>query len=263
MRNDHQDETPIIPSLQGEMRQPLQRPAMPSAPQKHGNLPLLGLILLLGAAFAVLAWWSQQQLEILSARIVATQDSFARVTEDAAGQLKNISGKVVATESSVTSERENLKLRIKQLEIALQDSNHRLLGVEQQLKELVAQQRQIQELRDAQAHLDTLLPALQAGNEQSLRQLQVLEQQQQRLQQNQESFANQQVEHSHQLAGLQEAGNLHDGIKRLEDELLVLKTALETPSGIQRSEFDNFRNQTVRNLTTLQEQIRTLQYPGR
>ena len=49
-------------------------------------------------------------------QLVATQESFARISEDAAGRLQDISGKVVATESSVTGENEALKLRLKQLE---------------------------------------------------------------------------------------------------------------------------------------------------
>ena len=52
---------------------------------------------------------------MLEMQLVATQESFARISEDAAGRLQDISGKV-ATESNVTTESEAVKLRIKQLE---------------------------------------------------------------------------------------------------------------------------------------------------
>ena len=58
---------------------------------------------------------------------MATQESFARISEEAAGRIQDISGKVVATESSVTSGNEALKLQVKQLENRLVE-----LGKQQQ-----------------------------------------------------------------------------------------------------------------------------------
>ncbi len=52
---------------------------------------------------------------------MATQESFARISEDAAGRLQDISGKVVAGQSNVMSDSEALKLQLKQLESKLQD----------------------------------------------------------------------------------------------------------------------------------------------
>ena len=63
-----------------------------------------------------------------------------------------------------------------------------------------------------------------------------------------------------QLASLNQSKD-SAAIRRLEDEVLVLRSSLETrPAGeISRSEYDTFRQQTTRNITTLQEQWRTLQ----
>ena len=55
---------------------------------------------LLGASFIALAglgWWSFQQISLMEQQLVATQESFARISEEAAGRLQAISGKVAAS----------------------------------------------------------------------------------------------------------------------------------------------------------------------
>ena len=64
-------------------------------------------------------------------QLVATQESFARISEEAAGRIQDISGKVVATESSVTSGSEALKLQVKQLENKLAETGQAAAGGEQ------------------------------------------------------------------------------------------------------------------------------------
>lgn len=74
---------------------------------------------LLGASFIALAglgWWSFQQISLMEQQLVATQESFARISEEAAGRLQAISGKVEASESGVTSSSEALKLQLRQLQ---------------------------------------------------------------------------------------------------------------------------------------------------
>lgn len=62
-------------------------------------------------ALGGLGWWSFQQISLMEQQLVATQESFARISEEAAGRIQDISGKVVATESPVTSGSEALKLK--------------------------------------------------------------------------------------------------------------------------------------------------------
>jgi hypothetical protein len=76
-----------------------------------------------------LAWWSFQQISLMEQQLVATQESFARISEEAAGRLQDISGKVVASQTNVTSDSEALKLQIKQLESKLQDQSQQQQGV--------------------------------------------------------------------------------------------------------------------------------------
>ncbi len=104
--------------------------------------PLWALVGALFFAFAGLAWWSFQQISLMEQQLVVTQESFARISEEAAGRLQDISGKVVASQTNVTSDSEALKLQIKQLESKLQDqsnSNKAWLGQTSDLDKRLAQ----------------------------------------------------------------------------------------------------------------------------
>jgi len=126
MRNDANDDFDDVPSLRMRAdipddddfmpnRQPhvQARPAPVAAAKVKGPStgPLWALIGALLCAFAFLAWWSFQQISLMEQQLVATQESFARISEDAAGRLQDISGKVVAGQSNVMSDSEALKLQ--------------------------------------------------------------------------------------------------------------------------------------------------------
>ena len=136
MRNDANDDFDDIPSLRMRAdipddddflpnRQPhvQARPAPVVADKVKGPStgPLWALVGALLCALGFLAWWSFQQISLMERQLVATQESFARISEDAAGRLQEFSGKVVAGQSNVMSDSEALKLQIKQLESKLQD----------------------------------------------------------------------------------------------------------------------------------------------
>src|SRR3990167_10207104 len=140
MRNDAHDELDHVPSLTTDMldrddfdtdhhESPRGAPsrAAAAAPKAASTGALWALVGALTIALGGLGWWSFQQISLMEQQLVATQESFARISEDAAGRLQDISGKVVATESSVTGENEALKLRLKQLENKLAE-----LGKQQQ-----------------------------------------------------------------------------------------------------------------------------------
>ena len=137
------------------------------APKSASTGPLWALLGASLIALAGLSWWSFQQISLMEQQLVATQESFARISEDAAGRLQDISGKVVATESSVTGENEALKLRLKQLENKLAE-----LGKQQQTvgTQQGAQGKRLEQLAaDVKAQvasagqLDSKLKALDAG----------------------------------------------------------------------------------------------------
>jgi len=279
MRNDSLDELDDVPSLTIDGRKPAvaahapavdapryqAAPAQAAAP-RGGRLPWL-LVGLLLPALAGLGWWSQQQLVRLEQQLVATQESFARISEDAAGRLKDISGKVVATESSVTSENEGLKLRIKQLESKLAQLGKQQQAADDRNQE---QSRQIEALRGE-------LKSQQAGNAQLLAALKEqqtgvasLESRMQGLVGEQAALKAAQGEAGKlegrvdslggEVAALKKQGNPNQAISRLESDLLVLRSELDNrPANAGNAEMDAFRAQMTRNITTLQAQVQNLQ----
>src|SRR5690606_41372471 len=173
MRNDAHDELDDIPSLTATRErpypepelEPLHKPADSSlAPERvrkkrrSANVaPLSIMIGLLGGALLPLGWWGKVQIERLEAQLGATQDSFARISEDAAGRLQDISGKMVATESNVTTEGEALKLRIKQLEGQVLELLEQQRALATQQQSLVGRQgNQDQRLQEQAGRVETV-----------------------------------------------------------------------------------------------------------
>jgi len=147
MRNDAKDDFDNVPSLRADLGDdddfvPTAATSVRSRTTPVVNVkrastgPLWALVGALLIAFAGLAWWSFQQISLMGQQLVATQESFARISEEAAGRLQDISGKVVASEASVNNGSEALKLQIKQLEAQLQEQGKQQLGVAGQATEL-------------------------------------------------------------------------------------------------------------------------------
>ena len=220
---------------------------------------LLGAVLL---AFAGLAWWSFQQLSMMEQQLVATQESFARISEEAAGRLQDISGKVVASESTINSGSEALKLQIKQLE-------DKLLEQHQQQQGAVAGQQGELDKRFEQINAALLaqVSAQQASNTQLSTEVKALGTELATLKASvaeQGKLDAQLKSVSADVATLKKQGNPAAAIQRLEQDLLVLKSELETrpaaaPAQGSTAEFDLFRGQVTRNINTLQSQIQNLQ----
>ena len=262
MRNDAKDDFDNVPSLRADVGDDDDFEPSPATSVRSRNTPVVKvksastgpLWALIGAlliAFAGLAWWSFQQISLMGQQLVATQESFARISEEAAGRLQDISGKVVASEASVNNGSEALKLQIKQLETQLLEQGKQQVGVAGQATELdkrLAQmtasttdlsnansklQGQVQALTDAVATLkaaqgDTQVKDLAAD-----------------------------------VAALKKQGNPSAAIARLEQDLVVLKSEQDNkPANSDaptNKEFDVFRIQTTRNITTLQSQVQNLQ----
>ena len=263
MRNDTLDELDTVPSLKTDdldrddfvqqrvdRGQPLRAVA---APARSSTGPLWALIAALLMAMAGLAWWSFQQIVLMEQQLVATQESFAKISEDAAGRLQDISCKVVAAESSSTTEAEALKLRVKQLE--------------NKLAELSRQQQNVAVQQTAQGkrleQVSSELKSQQGSADQLASQVKTLGAEQSKLQQAQAGIS-QQGEQIKQLSAavesLKKQGNPSQAISRLEQDLLVLRSELDAPAASNSTaEFDAFRAQMARNISTLQAQVVNLQ----
>lgn len=260
MRNDANDDFDNVPSLRADTSddddfEPTKATSVRSRPapvvkvKSASTGPLWALVGALLFAFAGLAWWSFQQISLMGQQLVATQESFARISEEAAGRLQDISGKVVASEATVNNGSEALKLQIKQLETQLLEQGKQQMGVAGQATDL--------DKRLAQMTASTT--QLAGANAQLQGQVQALTDAVATLKSRDTEFK----ELSADVAALKKQGNPTAAIARLEQDLVVLKSEQDNrpaaSDGPSNKEFDVFRIQTTRNVTTLQSQVQNLQ----
>ena len=267
MRNDAHDELDHVPSLTTDPHdrddysgrpapvQPAHGPVRtyPQVERRRGmgTGPLWALVGALVIALGGLSWWSYQQILLMEAQLVATQESFARISEEAAGRIQDISGKVVATESSVTSDSEALKLRVKQLEGRLAELTKQQQGATSRQGEQNKRFEQLAgELKSQKAAVDAYdarLDKLAGEQKAGLAGIGKLQDQLKQL--------------DADLAKLKKQGDPNVAIARLEQDLLVLRSELDNrpqPSS-NTAEFDAFRAQVTRNINTLTAQMQNLQ----
>ncbi|QIH10428.1 MULTISPECIES: ATPase [unclassified Pseudomonas] len=273
MRNDAHDDFDDIPSLRAEpldddvlptpsaVRErtaaPLRNAPAAKKPKGAGTGPLWALVGALFFAFIGLAWWSFQQISLMEQQLVATQESFARISEEAAGRLQDISGKVVASQTNVITDNEALKLQIKQLESRLQDQGLQQQGVAGQATDLDKRLEQMStqgtEQQAANVQLQAQVKALGA----ELASLKGAQADGDKVDAQLKSLGT-------ELAALKKQGNPGAAIERLEQDMIVLKSQQDNrpaaaQNGASTAEFDAFRGQVTRNINTLQSQIQNLQ----
>ena len=263
MRNDANDDFDNVPSLRANLGddddfEPTPATSMrsrtpPVVKVKSASTgPLWALVGALLIAFAGLAWWSFQQISLMGQQLVATQESFARISEEAAGRLQDISGKVVASEASVNNGSEALKLQIKQLETQLLEQGKQQVGVAGQATEL---DKRLAQMTASTTDLSNANAKLQG-------QVQALTDTVASLKAAQGDVGKRDTELKELAADVAALKKQSATIARLEQDLVVLKSAQENqPANSDaptNKEFDVFRIQTTRNITTLQSQVQTL-----
>jgi chromosome segregation ATPase len=279
MRNDANDDFDDVPSLRASSlddddfpttaRTSVHSRTTPVVKVKGPSTgPLWALVGALFFAFAGLAWWSFQQISLMEQQLVATQESFARISEEAAGRLQDISGKVVASQSNVNTGSEALKLQIKQLEGKLQDQSKQL---ESKLQDQSKQQQgvlgQTSELDKRLAQMTAQATEQQTANAQLQAQVKALSGELAALKN--ASADTSQIDAQLKSLGaditaLKRQGNPSAAIERLEQDMIVLKSQQDNrpataQGGTNTAEFDAFRGQVTRNINTLQAQIQNLQ----
>lgn len=266
MRNDANDDFDNVPSLRADTLDDDDFVPTAATSVRSRNTPVVKvksastgpLWALVGAlliAFAGLAWWSFQQISLMGQQLVATQESFARISEEAAGRLQDISGKFVASEASVNNGSEALKLQIRQLETQLLEQGKQQVGVAGQATEL---DKRLAQMTAGTADLSNANAKLQG-------QVQALTDAVAGLKAAQGEAAKRDSEIRDlvaDVAALKKQGSPSAAIARLEQDLVVLKSAQDNqPANSDaptNKEFDVFRIQTTRNITTLQSQVQNL-----
>ncbi|WP_323160733.1 ATPase [Pseudomonas fluorescens] len=276
MRNDaHDDDFDDVPSLRADTlddddfpttaRTSVHSRTPPVVKVKSASTgPLWALVGALFFAFIGLAWWSFQQISLMEQQLVATQESFARISEEAAGRLQDISGKVVASQTNVNTDSEALKLQIKQLQNALQDQSRQQQGVAGQAtdldKRLAQMTAQATEQQNANTQLQAQVKALSA----ELATLKSTPADTSKVDAQLKGFDAQFKSLGADITALKKQGSSNAAIERLEQEIVVLKSEQDnrpaaSQGGTNTAEFDAFRGQMTRNINTLQAQIQNLQ----
>jgi len=275
MRNDANDDFDDVPSLRADTfddddipptaRTSVHSRTPPAVKVKAASTgPLWALVGALFFAFIGLAWWSFQQISLMEQQLVATQESFARISEEAAGRLQDISGKVVASQSNVNSDSEALKLQIKQLETQLLDQSKQQQGVVGQASDLDKRLAQMTAQTTEQQNANTQLQAQVKALSAELATLKSAPADTSKVDAQLKSYDAQLKSLGADITALKKQGNSNAAIERLEQEIVVLKSEQDnrptTPQGGgNTAEFDAFRGQMTRNLNTLQAQIQNLQ----
>ena len=277
MRNDAQENFDNVPTLRAQLRDDDDFDSLPpdrgpivagarKAPRAASTGPLWALLGASVIALAGLGWWSFQQISLMEQQLIATQESFARISEEAAGRLQVISGKVDASETSVNSGSEALKLQIKQLQANLLEQKQQQQGVAVQAGDLskrleqVLAQATLQQTASAAATAK-LQEELQAQLKAVNAELAVLK----AAQVDGGKLDTQIKSLTADIAALKKQGNPNAAIERLEQDLLVLRSeqdnrpATPVAAGASVAEFDAFRRQMSRSITTLQSQVQNLQ----
>ncbi|MCX2544660.1 ATPase [Pseudomonas sp. COW5] len=275
MRNDAHDDFDDVPSLRADTlddddfpttaRTSVHSRTPPVVKVKSASTgPLWALVGALFFAFIGLAWWSFQQISLMEQQLVATQESFARISEEAAGRLQDISGKVVASQTNVNTDSEALKLQIKQLQSALQDQSKQQQGVAGQAtdldKRLALMTAQTTEQQNANTQLQAQVKALSA----ELATLKNAPADTSKVDAQLKGFDAQFKSLGADITALKKQGSSNAAIERLEQEIVVLKSEQDNrpaaaQGGSSTAEFDAFRGQMTRNINTLQAQIQNLQ----
>lgn len=307
MRDDFNDDLPDIratsedrvgnepgPRRSPAAEPPLVRAMREPAPRRQRNGALWAVCLSLLIALIGLGYWSHEQQSRLQRQLVATQESFARISEEAAGQLQDISGKVIATESNLSQVEqqrvrrlERLEKTVEQLVISQQEQQQTLAEQQQALQTRQQNLQQLQQATQAQAQrFDSALEELSGAlADQQQRQQQALTALTQQL----DSASQAQATVGSELAQLQERlqalapleqqlaeqstqlarqrGQIEALLEAstgpsMEQEMLVLRSELElrlaaVEDAVQA--IDSFRIQANRNISTLQTQLGNLQ----
>ena len=275
MRNDAHDDFDDVPSLRADTfddddipttsRTTVHSRTPPVVKVKAASTgPLWALVGALFFAFIGLAWWSFQQISLMEQQLVATQESFARISEEAAGRLQDISGKVVASQTNVRTDSEALKLQIKQLEGKLLDQSKQQQGVAGQASDLDKRLAQMTAQTTEQQAANTQLQAQVKALGAELATIKSTPADTSKVDAQLKAFDAQFKSLGADIAALKKQGNPSAEIDRLAQEIVVLKSMQDnrpaTPQGGgNTAEFDAFRGQMTRNLNTLSAQIQNLQ----
>lgn len=263
----------------GVPRDSVRSPARPVQSGQSGTGALWALTAAMALVLLGFVYWSHGQQTQLRQQLVATQNSFARISEDAAGQLLDITGKVSATESSLSEAEQARRQQLQALGVQLADLVKRVDEQSQGLQGLAGKSAELGTELERQRSSESALNERVEAHDQRLEQLQqsvsadrqTLERVEQALTETQNSLAvlttvqSALTSQSDSLAALRSRVDQlasQQSSNSMEQELLVLRSEFEqrlTANQDALQSIDSFRVQVNRNINTLQTQLNNLQ----
>lgn len=282
VRNDSLDELESIPSVGGAVDAPAreaeywqQNHSLLEKPRRS-RWPIVllsALVLALLVAVTALAYWGQQQVTYWQQQLQATQTTFSKLSENAEQRLSNISGQIDTASSQTTQGTEQLRMALKNSEQQVQTLVRELRAVKTELASLQGRQEQQTakqaELSQQQTALKTAVAALTESQSEWKAPLKILTERTEALTDSQRKqaasvaaladVADRLKEQERQIAQVK-TGDQSAAVKRLEQDLLVLRSEIElgkgtssgSSGGVSLGEFDGFRSQVLRRLTALE-----------
>ncbi|WP_321348097.1 hypothetical protein [Halopseudomonas oceani] len=254
------------------------RADVPERAAASGNGLLWALCAALTVALLGLGYWTHQQQSLLRQQLVATQNSFARISEEASGRIQDITGKVSATEDSLGAAEQDRKAQLERIEDMLQAVRKEQGEYRQQLAALQqADQRSSEQATTQQtaiAALQESTMALQEDGKKRSDSLAALQQQfadaDKALQQMQTQLgtlsvvqlqlgqqAEQLDELKQGLTALQNKGN-NEAVQQAVQAMRAELDRRQAANDQALQAIDSFRLQTNRSLNTLQSQVAAL-----
>lgn len=249
----------------------------PAQPVSRSNGPLWALCAALSLALIALGYWTYQQQSLLKQQLVATQTSFARISEEASGRIQDITGKVSATESSLSDAEQarnarigKLESQVSELKAALGEHDGRLssanAGSADLAKRMQSQQTELAALTASNAAAEKRLvdqaqrlDSLAEQGEAAAKQLSELQGQLAGLDALQQQLAEQSTQLTSQKQALQALQQKGGG--DVQQSLLIMRTELDQRAAATDQALDainSFRLQTNRSIDTLKSQLASL-----
>ncbi|TWH77235.1 hypothetical protein LX59_00140 [Azomonas agilis] len=260
MRNDSYDDPTHWPQLRAEAESIADISWSRRSARTGGLWALLWLLLL---SVLGLSWWFDQRMMQLEQQLIATQHNFVRLSEANSRAIQALERQ---REPLVDSATETLSKA--EFEVRLEQLSQRLDSLVRQQPLLDSQQQVLhQELVALRQQRIVGDESLQALTQRLMQQEQVQQKHQQSVLTDWNDWKAQQEQQVQQQLKLNMSTAA--ALSNLEQELLVLRSSIErlpkpaavlsTKPSISVQEFDLFRAQMTRNITSLQAQVANLQ----
>jgi len=215
-----------------------------------------------------LAYSVQQRMQLLEQQLIATQDSFAKISGDAVEHIQSISGQLSTSQTSAQSEIEALRKTTAALQLQYSNIEPQLRKNTESLSSLTKQQQQLSQHLDQQANaVKEGLLAVDSAQQQLDSQVKLNLKQLTELQQEQSQQLELNLAYNQRLTAISaEFEAVTEHTQQLEEQLKLFQDNLQNTHQLQlglskvqtkqaelEQEFQAYRAQITRSINALNE----------